>query len=496
MYYETELVEDNTEVKEYLQQEILKRSPYLLGKNVLGFNRYCENHKEWDKWTRQHIDFTGKLPSKNLVLQPRETFKTTFFTVNLVINFLLNNPDDTILIVSSNNANATGILRQIKSILEHNETFRTLFGELVNTENWNTGEITIKTRRNYNQKEATITAVGRGNQITSKHYKRIIFDDICTSDDRDSPAVREATIKYFMDCWDILDKQCGQIFLIGTRWHINDLYAHVFELNKRLPEEDRFNILITPAIDDKGKLNFPNILTQKKLDELRILKVGTDALDQASFEAQYMLRPISSSDQIFKQFHYYDASTAKYEVFIMYCDPAISDKQSACYSAVVVIGRILEPIELKGRWGVHAASIDKRPPTKLVNDMINLHKYLAETFKLDIATYMEQNGFQALMKDNIMKAAMETGYRLPITGRTETMNKDMRISSMEPYVTQGFLLFRDDWRTASGNYNVLMQQLREFPQAQKDAPDALCGAHLISRGRYFNMELTEEKTNG
>lgn len=490
MYEHEELDPQKLYIRKEIEKQILIRSPYLLGKKVLNFNRYCKNHKDWDNWVRTNVDLKGNSPGKYLILQPRECFKTTFFSVNLIISFLLNNPDDAILIVSSNNANATAILRQIKNVFERNERFRYLFGDWVNKDNWNQNEIIINPRTNHDQKEASVTAVGKGNQLTSRHYKRIIFDDVVTSDDRDSRACRDDTRRYFMDCWDILDKQVGQLFVVGTRWCIDDLFSDIFEINKKL-KENSFKSLITPAVAEDGTLNFPTILTKEKLDELRILKVGKDALDNASFESQYMLRPIASGDQIFKKFNYYNANETKYDVFILYCDPAISDKTKSCYSAIVLIGHICEGIH-KGKWGVHATSIEKRPPTKLMQDMINLHRATREMFNLDIATYMETNGFQALMKDNVMRIAMEQGYELPITSRTETLNKEMRIGSLEPYITQAFLLFRDDWETASGNYKLLLQQLKDFPQGEKDAPDALCGAHLVSRGRYFNTVLEEE----
>jgi predicted phage terminase large subunit-like protein len=262
-------------------------------------------------------------------------------------------------------------------------------------------------------------------------------------------------------------------------------------INKTLPEDSKFKVLITPAIDKQTKaLNFPTILTQAKLDELRLIKVGKDALDFSSFSAQYLLEPLSPTDSVFHTFHYYDPQTTEFEVAIMFCDPAVS--RTGCYSAAVVIGKISTG-ELKNKWGVIVTSIEKRIPTKLVNDVINLHKFVTQTYNVECPVYFETNGFQVLMKDNIMNVAQEQGYQLPVTGKTTTKNKEAKITGLEPYISTGFLLFRKDWATAGGGYQILMEELQSFPQGDEvDGVDALAMAHEVSRGRYFSYEPEPE----
>lgn len=481
----SDLNEKKLALKAELSKEILKRSPFLLGKHVLGFDRFTDPHKQWDKFCRNSIDFTCQRSSKTLVLQPRETFKSTFWTTTVAIEILLNNPNASIFIVSATSSTSTQILGQIKNHLANNTKLTNTFGSFYNKDHWSQTSITITQRVSLNQKEPSILALGKGAFVTGMHPDVIIWDDVVGPQDRVSKAERDATLRYFQDCWDLLKKDTGQFIVTGTRYHRNDIYAHILSLNKQL--DKKFECLVTPAVNKDGSLNFPTILSQAKLDELRTVKQGKDTLDVSSFSCQYLLDPIDEAENIFKTFHYVDLKQLLFDVCIMFCDPAMS--QTGCYSAIVALAKINNG-EYKNKWCTIETSLEKRSPTKLMNDFINLHKFVTDTYKCDIACYMEQNGFQALLKDNIMKSALENGYSLPITGRTTTQNKLAKIAALEPYISQGHILFRNDWQTASGNYKVLLEQLKGFPNEEFDGPDALAMAQIESRSRYFNMELT------
>ena len=123
-------------VKRALAQSLCKSSLYFLGKEVLGYNRFCSSQVEWDKWTRDTIDLTGNTASMNLILQPRETYKTSFFAVSMAICLLLNNPNLSILIANERIENSKDILREIKRHFEQNEKLRLLFGDYVSQTMW------------------------------------------------------------------------------------------------------------------------------------------------------------------------------------------------------------------------------------------------------------------------------------------------------------------------------------------------------------------------
>jgi len=77
----------------------------------------------------------------------------------------------------------------------------------------------------------------------------------------------------------------------------------------------------------------------------------------------------------------------------------------------------------------------------------------------------------------LTKTAAEIGEKpVPTKGIKNTTNKEQRIRILEPAITTGLIIFRKDYLTAPEGYRLLIEQLRNFPQAKKDGPDALAGA--------------------
>jgi len=91
---------------------------------------------------------------------------------------------------------------------------------------------------------------------------------------------------------------------------------------------------------------------------------------------------------------------------------------------------------------------------------------------------METNAAQVFMKDvAVQQSAAEINEKpVPTKGVHNKENKEQRIRTLEPAITTGLIIFRKDWETAPEGYRLLVDQLRNFPQAKKDGPDGLAGA--------------------
>ncbi len=470
---------------------LAKSNLFYLGKNILGYRELNNTHKRWNDWTNKHIDLTGGTPSKNLILQPREVYKTTFFTITLSIAILLNNPELSILIVNDTHEIAKNMLKEIKSHFEKNEKLRDLFGNYVSTDDWSKESITIN-RKTKNMKEKSISVAGIGTALTSIHPDIIIADDIAGKKDKESQAGRDQTLSFFQDVWDLLKKDNGIYIMPGTRKHVYDIYNHIKEvINPHLLKEklQGFNIMETSAHKDgdpdNDALNFPDILPEKKLKELRIVKEGQDGTDFATYMAEYELRPLDPKTQIFKEFTFEDHQHLTYDKIVQWTDPALKETKTSDYSAIVVIGRIKDG-EFKGKFMCLYASIDKRPPTKLIQDHNRIYRDISEVNDGVIYhVYMEDNGFQALMKDGAIRKSLNDGKApVPTKGKANMHDKDSRIQWQEPFITTGVYMFRKDWKSAPENYRLLVEQFQNYPQAKKDGPDASQGAlkRITKRG--------------
>lgn len=459
------------------------KSFYLLGKFVLGYNRFCETQLEWDELARKWFRVNPLTRHLSMVQTPRETFKTCFWTVTIAIGMLVANPNLTILIACETIGNAESILKEIKSKIE-SDSFVSVFGNWKNNSEWRTDSISIAPRKHIT-KEGSIETAGLGKALTGKHFDVILCDDIVGTEDRDSEAKRQRTFDFFNGLFDVLKKESGILHVTGTRWHRDDVYNHIER--KLAPELERkglgkFAIHIKPAHDTDGNVNYPRLLPESRLQEMRTVKQGRDGVDISTYMAQYELNPLSSADQIFKTFSTFDIATAEISRFVQWTDPALSDKTTACYSAIVVLGKFRDT---KG-WGVIYASVDKRNPSQLKDDHNRIYRLMREQYKCEGSVYMEDNGFQMLLRNSAIDDSRNDGDEVPTIGRKNTENKLARIRSMEPYISQGFLTFRKDYETAPEGYRIVLEELLSFPQSHMDAIDALQGAHAQTQSRYMS----------
>jgi len=93
------------------------RSPYLLARDLLGYDGFCDTQLEWDDFIRSQINPKSLNNFKGLFLFPREVYKTTYFSITFPIWLLINNPNLSILLCNEIYGNAISFLREIKGHL-------------------------------------------------------------------------------------------------------------------------------------------------------------------------------------------------------------------------------------------------------------------------------------------------------------------------------------------------------------------------------------------
>lgn len=483
-------------------------SPVLLGCYVLGYDRFCETQARLDKWIRKRVDFSNPAQFKGLFLLPRETFKTTFLGPCLTTTILLNDPNRSVLLAGETHGNAVDVLSEVKGHYESNIKFRQHFGNWVKPSKWKEDKIIIKTRQKQ-RKDWSVWALGKTGAGTGKHPDDIIADDIAGDEDRDSAASRASTLIFFQRLWSFLNKQTGRFWMPGTRKHTKDIYWHIKEnLNPELKRLglDPFHIYELPAhkiIDGKRTqvLNFPTLLPEKKLQELKVVTSSSDGMDFATYESEYELNPLDPQTAIFKVFHYYKHTDCKYKAFVMATDPAISVKGTACYSAIAVLGQIDGGIN-NNKWGLAYCSVERREPSKLVADHNRIYRmfyrqYCVNNDEVGIDVYMESNGFQQLLIEQAQTESLDDGdIPVPTMGYKTVQNKDVKIRGLEPFISQGLLLFREDHKDAPEGYELALDQFRQYPQAEKDAPDVIAVAHKKTRTRHYAAPAEPEPATG
>lgn len=194
---------------------------------------------------------------------------------------------------------AKAFLRQIKVELETNERLKEWFPDVLWADprkqalKWSEDEGIIVKRRS-NPKEATVEAWGLvDGQPTSKHYRRMVYDDVVT---RESVTTSEM-IKKTTEAWELsrnLSAEGGESRYIGTRYHFLDTYKTMMERG--------IKARIYPATKDGTASGEPVLMSRETLAKKRVEM-------QSTFNSQMLQNPSPDEDAYFKKdwFRWYDA---------------------------------------------------------------------------------------------------------------------------------------------------------------------------------------------
>ena len=140
------------------------------------------------------------------------------------------------------------------------------------------------------------------------------------------------------------------------------------------------------------------------------------------------------------------------------CDPSLGKSKRGDYTAIVIL---LRDNDSEINY-VIAADLLHCSPSEAI-DRITEYARMYEFKKFAI----EINNFQELMVEDLERRIVAYGRRLSLHKITSRKNKQSRIASLEPYITQSKIRF-------CRKHRQLLDQLTQFPLAQNDdGPDAL-----------------------
>lgn len=429
-------------------REACKKSLYFLCTKILGY-------KDWDKVHDDMEKFIRRKSIRKLLLIPRGHLKTAIVTKGYAIQSLLRDPDIRILIANQVWDKSREMLYEIKQLLTEKTDLPKLFGDFI-SERWREDDIVIRQRKKA-LAAPTIGTSGVEAELTSSHYDLIFLDDLQGEKNFQTHDQREKVKRYYRSMMDLIEPG-GTIIVIGTRWHLDDVYQYIID-----NEKDYYDVEVRRVIED-GKIIFPKKF-QKKFDPITKSWTPvdfhcTDYIEylkkrpSEEFSSQYMNNPIDAQNQIFKRdyFKYYEQRPDRLFVS-MTIDPAISEKQSSDYFAINVSGMdekyniyVLDTI--KGHWKV-AESID--------NIFTTYQKWNPSVVGLETVAY------QKALKSWLEEKMRERGVYFPITElkRNTNESKEFRIKALEPFYRDG-LIHHARWMKS------LELELEQFPRGKHD----------------------------
>lgn len=321
---------------------------------------------------------------------------------------------------------------------------------------------------------STFLARGRGASIAGEPLDLLVIDDVFGSrQDADSAVVQEEAYEWYMDDVTPRLQKDAPIILVNTRWGPGDLYGRI----EQAEEADEWEILRLPAIaeenDPLGRAPGTALCDDrypiaKLLQKRRIEGVG--------FESLYQGNPIPRGGTFFRRdwFMPFVDRVPDGARFVRYWDLAASRKDSACYTAGVLLARhgdgeaqrYFVADVIRGRW----------VPAER-------NEVMLQTAKADaLRSGFERTYFEAPVFDTGKEAgrailAKMAGY--PVWPDAVSGSKEIRAEPVAGAAKGGIVTC-----VAGGWVAAFLTEIEIFPRGQwKDQADSLSGAfNMLSRG--------------
>lgn len=276
-------------------------------------------------------------------------------------------------------------------------------------------------------------AYGKGSSVRglSNRDRRpdiVLIDDPQDMADSLSDTVQDNDYDWFLSDVLFLGKKT-RIFFIGNNLGEKCLIERVIS-NK---EELRFQAIRIPIMDEFGKSNweerFPvsEILAEKE----QFRKIGK--LD--IWEREKMCIAISPENQLFKKsyFRYYDREDLDISNWSTYitCDLAISEKESADFTSICVLG-----VNEENMWFVLDIVYGRFDPSETIDNIFDLVVRYRP-----VCVGIEKVAYQAALRHFVEKEMPKRNVWFMIRDLEAKTKKEIRISALQPRFKAGAIWF-------------------------------------------------------
>lgn len=273
-------------------------------------------------WTRDDAK------DNQLVLLPRDHQKSVMVAYR-VAWWITKHPESTILYVSATAGLAEKQLKFIKDILT-SERYRLYWPEMVNEreadrEKWSQSEICVDhpVRKKEGIRDSTVMACGITANTTGLHCTVAVMDDVVVPDNAYTETGRES-VKAFYSQLSSIETTGAREWVVGTRYHPNDLYKELIEMAEvywdEIADEEVENLVYETferTVETNGEFLWPKMRrTDGKtfgFDERELARKKAKYLDTTQFYAQYYNNPNSAENQLLEtgDFQHYDRENVR-----------------------------------------------------------------------------------------------------------------------------------------------------------------------------------------
>ena len=432
--------------------------------------------------------------SKSVVAAPRGHAKSTNFTFKDSLHAALYLYKHYIIILSDSSDQAEGFLSDIKTEMEDNQEIRLDFGNQQgkvwkSTVILTTGGVKIE-------------AIGSGKKVRGRRHGAwrpdlLVLDDIENDENVNTPDQRRKLDSWFKKAVSKAGDTYTDIMYIGTILHYDSLlsntlknpeyesrtYRAVISFSDRDDLWDKWTELYTNLFDPDHKqharefyleheaemLKGTEVLWPEKLDYYKLMVIKVSDGD-AAFNSELQNDPIDPDSASFQEewMDYYEPELVDFKdiryVFVGANDPSLGKNKKSDTSAIINLAVDL----YSGYLYIEMASIEKRKPDQIIKDIFEANRRLKRDYGKGFYKFgVETVQFQYFFKEVMAQLSAELGEYIPIEEIQSTVNKMLRIESLQPYIKNGYIKF-------NAKHKTQIKQLLEYPMGRNDdGPDAL-----------------------
>jgi len=455
----------------------------------------CQRYDMLNAWCIDRCAEVQGEPYGHVDLWPREHYKSTILTFGITLFDIINShgkgvPLDTkpltTGIFSYTRTIAKAFLRQIKLELERNEVLKLIFDDIfylnpgADSPKWAENEGII-VKRDINPKESTVEAWGLiDGQPTSKHFDRLVYDDIVTHDKVRTEYSRAQVVNAWENSISLISVG-GKSRYAGTRKHITDVYSEIME---RGAAKKR---LYTPWADAEK--------TNGVLFSLEELQTRRRKMGEITWQAEYENDPMAASSFTldYTQIVYDEITNYSNMNLYMLCDSSTGKHKKTDYSAFFVVG-----ID----WSSNIALIDGIYDRLVLSDRFDALHQLYLSYPDIITIFYETTG---LCEDIAYFKERMRGighiFHQHIEELHPKSSKEDRILKLEPMLTQRKLIFPSALHKLSKRgvpYDIVRilvyEEMKAFPFSQHDEGMDVLG-HAVEKMQSGDM-ISPHKEDG
>lgn len=388
-----------------LKEKGVEPTPELIAKanfkyfftRVLKF-QWAPHFAEW-QWLIEN-------PKKRFLLEcARGHGKTIFLTGYCLWLIYRGFPVDILFMSHSEEQVRNNVMNKIDEIINTNEHLAHL--RPTSKEMWSSQ---LKRFDNGSQ----IRGESFGSSIRGAHPDYVFVDDPLKDKGGMTP---EEQHRYYMTAISGTCKRDTVLGTIGTPLDLGDLL-------EQLESNPAYEFRSYPAIKADGEPLFPFLFTKEDLAK-KELEVGTFA-----FSREFLLQRIDSKNQMFKD-HFRAINNGEFPDFALIrtmVDPAISEKESACDSAIVTGG-----IDARNhKWELNTQLVQSDDPTKIIECiLVEARKHCKHH---DYAIVIESEVFQKVLAFDLRQKLLEQHLDVRVIEVTHSGNqgKHQRIAGLQP----------------------------------------------------------------